>query len=61
MDGGGTGTNADGIAITAGGIPCAVISVPEKNMHTQTEIISLDDIESTAAVIAEYIAGGEGK
>ena len=61
VDGGSTGTNADGIAITAGGIPCAVISVPEKNMHTQTEIISLDDIESTAAVIAEYIAGGEGK
>lgn len=61
VDGGGTGTNADGIAVTAGGIPCAVISVPEKNMHTQTEIICLDDIESTAAVIAEYIIGGEEK
>lgn len=61
VDGGGTGTNADRIAVTAGGIPCAVISVPEKNMHTRTEIVSLDDIENTAAVIAEYITGGEGK
>lgn len=58
VDGGSTGTNADGIAVTRGGIPCAVISVPEKNMHTQTETVSLDDIESTARVIAEYISGG---
>lgn len=61
VDGGNTGTNADGIAVTGSGIPCAVISVPEKNMHTQTETVSLDDIDSTAAVIAEYILGGDTK
>ncbi len=61
VDGGTTGTNADGIAITRGGIPCAVISVPEKNMHTQTEMVSIDDIENTAAVIAGYITGGAAK
>ena len=61
VDGSTTGTNADGISITKGGIPCAVISVPEKNMHTQTEMVSIDDIENTAAVIAGYITGGAAK
>ena len=61
VDGGGTGTNADGIAVTRGGIPCAVVSVPEKNMHTQTETVSINDIENTARVLAEYITGGAGK
>ena len=58
VDGGGTGTNADGIAVTRGGIPCAVISVPVKNMHTQTETVCIKDIEDTAAIIAEYILDG---
>ena len=61
VDGGMTGTNADGISVTRGGIPCAVISVPDKNMHTQTETVSIKDIEDTARVIAEYIIGGAEK
>ena len=61
VDGSTTGTNADGVAITKGGIPCAVISVPEKNMHTQTEIVSLEDIENTAKIIAGYLLGGASK
>lgn len=61
VDGGTTGTNADGIAVTRGGIPCAVISVPEKNMHTQTEVVSIDDIDITAKIIAQYITGGAEK
>lgn len=61
VDGGMTGTNADGISVTRGGILCAVISVPDKNMHTQTETVSIKDIEDTARVIAEYIIGGAEK
>ncbi len=61
VNGGGTGTNADGIAVTRGGIPCAVISVPEKNMHTQTETVCINDIEHTAEIIAEYLTGGAEK
>ncbi len=61
VNGGGTGTNADGIAITRSGIPCAVISVPEKNMHTQTETVCINDIKHTAEIIAEYLTGGAEK
>ncbi len=55
MGGGGTGTDADGIAITRNGVKTALISLPQKYMHTIIETISLDDIENTARLIAEYV------
>lgn len=57
-DGGTTDTNADGIAVTRGGIPCGVLSVPEKNMHTQTETVCIKDIDHTAAILAAYVMKG---
>lgn len=53
-----TGTNADVIAVTKGGIRTGLISVPLRNMHTGAEIISVSDIENSAKLIAEYILGG---
>ncbi|MCL2771783.1 MAG: M20/M25/M40 family metallo-hydrolase [Oscillospiraceae bacterium] len=50
-----TGTNADEIQITGEGIPCVLISVPVKNMHTFNEICSVQDVESTAKLVAEII------
>ncbi|HAX84648.1 MAG TPA: peptidase M42 [Ruminococcaceae bacterium] len=53
-----TGTNADHIAISKGGIRTGLVSIPQRNMHTGVEVISLDDIENSAKLIAEYILGG---
>lgn len=53
-----TGTNADHIAVNKSGIKTAVISIPEKNMHTQAEIIDMSDIDKTAELISEYILCG---
>ena len=53
-----TGTNADDIAISKGGIRTGLVSVPQRNMHTGVEIISLEDVENSAKLIAEYILGG---
>lgn len=53
-----TGTNADSIAISKGGIRTGLVSVPQRNMHTGVEIISVDDVENSARLIAEYILGG---
>ncbi len=55
VTGGLTGTNGDKISITRSGIPTAVISIPQKNMHTGAEIVSIDDIESIAQLLYEYI------
>jgi putative aminopeptidase FrvX len=53
-----TGTNADHIAVSKGGIKTGLISVPLRNMHTGVEVISVEDIENCARLIAAYVNGG---
>lgn len=55
-----TGTNADNLAVAAGGRKAALLSIPMKNMHTPVETVSLDDIEATARLMAEYIMNDGG-
>lgn len=50
-----TGTNGDEIAITRKGVPTALISIPLRYMHTQVEVIDLNDVEQTAQLMAAYI------
>ena len=49
-----TGTNAT--MLHKNGIPCAVLSVPLKNMHTNCESAALSDIESCAEVLCAVIS-----
>ena len=49
-----TGTNADVIAETRGGIKTGLLSIPERNMHTPVEVVCLDDIRGTAELLAAY-------
>ena len=53
--GGDTGTNSDAIAVTKEGVPTALVSVPERYMHTPAEVADLRDIEMSARLIAAYI------
>ena len=53
--GGKTGTNADHVALTRSGVPTGLLSIPLRNMHTPVEVIDIVDIESVAAILAEYI------
>lgn len=55
---GATGTNADNIAVTKGGIKTAVVSIPQRYMHTPCEVVSINDVENTAKLIYEYIKRG---
>ncbi len=55
--GGKTGTNCDEIQVSGRGVKTALISVPLRNMHTACEVCDLEDIESTARLMAEYIIG----
>lgn len=56
--GGRTGTNADIISISQGGIPSGLVSIPLRNMHTPCEVVSLADIENSAQLI--YLCVKEG-
>lgn len=53
-----TGTNADAIGVSGSGVRCCTLSFPIRYMHTPVECVSLSDIESTARLICEYVAGG---
>jgi putative aminopeptidase FrvX len=49
-----TGTDADALHISRGGIPSAVVSVPLRYMHSPVEMVQLDDVESAARLIAAF-------
>lgn len=53
-----TGTDADEIAVSKCGNLTALVSIPQRNMHTGVEIVDVKDVENTAKLIAEYILGG---
>ncbi len=56
--GGRTGTNADEIAVTKAGVPCGLLSIPLRSMHTAAEVIQLSDVEDVAELLAAYCLGG---
>lgn len=56
--GGRTGTDADSITISKGGIPSCTVSIPIKFMHTPVEAVKLSDVEDTAALVAAFCERG---
>ena len=59
--GGTTGTNADVISISREGVATGLVSIPLRYMHTAAETIVIDDVESTARLMAAAVEriGGE--
>lgn len=55
-----TGTNADVITVTGGGVPCGLVSVPLRNMHCPAETVDTKDVCATAELLAAYILSGGG-
>ena len=53
VDSGNTGTNAWNVQIARQGIPTALLSIPTRYMHTMYEVVSAEDIENTARLLAE--------
>jgi endoglucanase len=50
----GTGTDANAIQLARGGVAAGLISVPNRYMHSAVEMISLDDIDQCADLLAEF-------
>ena len=57
--GGDTGTNADYIAISRTGIPCGLLSIPQRYMHTACEVVDVHDVDAVAKLLAAYIVKGD--
>lgn len=58
-----TGTNGWEMQISREGVATAVLSVPLKYMHSPIEVLSLTDLENTAALLAAFVEdlGKEGQ
>jgi RND family efflux transporter MFP subunit len=48
-----TSTDADSIHLTRDGVATALLSIPNRYMHSPNELVSLDDLDRAAEVIAE--------
>ena len=55
----GTGTDANAIQLSRGGVATALVSIPNRYMHTPVEVVSLDDVENCAKLLAKTIAAIE--
>ena len=49
-----TGTDADAVHISRGGVPTGVVSIPLRYMHSPVEMVQLDDVENTAKLIVAF-------
>ena len=56
-----TGTDANAMQINRAGVAAALVSIPNRYMHTAVEVISLDDLDNCSRLLAEFIAGMDAK
>ncbi|SHJ59609.1 endoglucanase [Anaerobranca californiensis DSM 14826] len=56
-----SGTDAGAIQIARGGIATAVVSLPQRYMHTSVETLAIQDIKKAGKLLALYIASLDKK
>ena len=52
-----TGTDANAIQINRAGVATGLVSIPNRYMHSPVEMISLDDIDRAADLLARFAEG----
>ncbi len=50
-----TGTDANAIQLSRGGVAAGLVSIPNRYMHSPVELISIRDAENAAKLLAEWI------
>ena len=54
-----TGTDANAMQITRAGVATGLVSVPNRYMHSPVEVISLEDADRAATLLAKFAEGIE--
>jgi len=51
-----TGTDADAVHLSRGGVPTGLVSIPVRYMHSPVELVDLEDIQAAARLLAGFAA-----
>ena len=51
----GTGTDANAMQLSRGGVATALVGIPNRYMHTPVEMVDLKDVENASKLIAEWL------
>jgi endoglucanase len=51
-----TGTDANAIQLARDGVATGLLGIPNRYMHSPVEVVSLDDLERAAQLLAEFCA-----
>lgn len=54
-----SGTTAWALQVSRCGVPCAILSIPLRYMHTTVETVDVSDVEAVCSLVKEIICGGE--
>jgi putative aminopeptidase FrvX len=49
-----TGTDADAVHLSRGGVPTGLVMVPVRYMHSPVELVDLDDVDACARLLAAF-------
>jgi endoglucanase len=49
-----TGTDADAIALSRAGVPCGLVGLPLRYMHSPVEVVQVSDVLDAARLIAAF-------
>ena len=53
----GSGTDANAMQVARSGVATGLVSVPNRYMHSAVEMVSLDDLDACADLLAEFALG----
>jgi putative aminopeptidase FrvX len=56
-----TGTDADAVHLSRGGVPTGLVSIPLRYMHSPVELVQLEDVHAAAKLIAATALKLDGK
>ena len=56
-----TGTDADDVQIARAGVPCVLLSLPVKYMHTSVELLDMNTLSECGRLLALFVAGLDEK
>ncbi len=56
-----TGTDADAVHLSRGGVPTGLVSIPLRYMHSPVELVDLADVEACAKLVAAFALALDGR